>query len=89
VGVVLRTAGCDEYELRRRGGNAFRDEVLERLVGTTITGLGIVTGRDYIMDEFTEAKGAQELRRSGPQARAGVVSSGGLTCRNVYSSARS
>jgi hypothetical protein len=60
VGVVLRTAGGDEYELRRRGGNAFRDAVLERLVGATITGLGIVTGRDYIMDEFTEAKGAQE-----------------------------
>jgi hypothetical protein len=58
VGVVLRTAGGDE--LRRRGGNAFRDEVLERLVGATITGLGIVTGRDYIMDEFTKENGEQK-----------------------------
>jgi hypothetical protein len=57
---VLRTAGGGEYQLRRSGGNAFRDEVLERLVGATITGLGIVTGRDYIMDEFTEENGAQE-----------------------------
>ncbi len=60
VGVLLRTADGDEYELRRRGGNAFRDEVLERLVGAKITGLGIVTGRNYIMDEFEEATDTQE-----------------------------
>ena len=29
VGVVLRTAAGDEYVLRRRGGNAFHDAVLE------------------------------------------------------------
>jgi hypothetical protein len=53
VGVVLRTAAGDEYILRRRGGNAFHDAVLERLVGATITGLGLVTNRSFIMDEFT------------------------------------
>jgi hypothetical protein len=53
VGVVLRTAAGDEYVLRRRGGNPFHDAVLERLVGATITGLGLVTNRNFIMDEFT------------------------------------
>jgi len=55
VGVVLRTAAGDEYVLRRRGGNAFHDAVLERLVGATITGLGSVANRHFIMDEFTVA----------------------------------
>jgi hypothetical protein len=55
VGVVLRTAKGDEYVLRRRGGNAFHDAVLERLVGATITGLGSVANRHFIMDEFTVA----------------------------------
>lgn len=53
LGVVLRTAAGDEYVLRRRGGNAFRDAVLERLAGARITGLGSVMDRHFIMDEFT------------------------------------
>jgi hypothetical protein len=53
VGIVLRTAKGDEYVLRRRGGNPFRDDVLERLVGTTITGEGVVTNQNFIMDEFS------------------------------------
>jgi hypothetical protein len=52
VGVVLRTAAGDEYILRRSGGNAFHDAELERLVGSRITGLGRVTNRNFIMDEF-------------------------------------
>jgi hypothetical protein len=57
-GVVLRTAGGDEYILRRRGGNAFHDDALERLVGATITGVGLVTNRNFIMDEFSVDKAA-------------------------------
>jgi hypothetical protein len=53
VGVVLRTAAGDEYILRRRGGNAFHDTELERLVGSRITGLGLVKNRTFIIDEFT------------------------------------
>jgi hypothetical protein len=52
VGVVLRTDAGDEYILRRSGANAFHDAVLERLVGSRITGLGTVTNRNFIMDEF-------------------------------------
>jgi hypothetical protein len=58
LGVVLRTTMGDEYVLRRRGGNAFRDDVLERLVGATITGEGLVTNRSFIMDEFSVKKDA-------------------------------
>jgi hypothetical protein len=58
VGVVLRTAKGDEYVLRRRGGNPFRDDVLERLVGTTITGEGLVTNKNFIMDEFSMKGGS-------------------------------
>lgn len=58
VGVVLRTAKGDEYVLRRRGGNAFADEALERLVGATITGVGLVTDRSFIMDDFSIDKAA-------------------------------
>jgi hypothetical protein len=53
AGVVLRTAKGDEYVLRRRGGNPFRDDVLERLVGTTISGEGLLTNQNFMMDEFS------------------------------------
>jgi hypothetical protein len=56
-GVVLRTARGDELILRRAGGNAFRDETLEALVGTTITGTGIVVGQTFIMQDWTVTKG--------------------------------
>ena len=48
-GVVLRTTNGDELILRRAGGNAFRDEALESLVGTTITGTGTVAGQTFIL----------------------------------------
>jgi hypothetical protein len=56
-GVVLRTARGDEFILRRTGGNAFRDETLEALVGTTIIGTGIVAGQTFIMQDWTVTKG--------------------------------
>src|SRR5262249_56120251 len=55
-GVVLRTERGDEYVLRRAGGNAFRDEKIEALVGSTITGRGIVTGQSFIMQDWTVTK---------------------------------
>jgi hypothetical protein len=55
-GVVLRTARGDEFILRRAGGNAFGDETLEALVGTTITGTGIVVGQTFIMQDWTKGK---------------------------------
>jgi hypothetical protein len=52
VGIVLRTPEGDEYLLRRMGGNAFRDPVLEKLVGKTITGTGLVAGNSFIMQRW-------------------------------------
>lgn len=53
VAVVLRTAAGEQYILRRARGHAFRDQVLEELVGQTITGTGRVTGQTFIMEEWT------------------------------------
>jgi len=58
AGVVLRTARGDEYVLRRRGANPFRDDVIERLVGATITGEGLVTNQNFIMDELSVKGGS-------------------------------
>jgi hypothetical protein len=53
AGVVLRTAKGQEYILRRRGGNAFKDDALEALIGRTITGEGLVFDRNFIVDTFS------------------------------------
>ncbi len=53
VAVVLRTDAGEQHILRRRGGHAFRDEVLQALVGKAITGTGLVTGQTFIMDKWT------------------------------------
>ncbi len=55
-GVVLRTAQGKEFILRRSGGNAFRDETLEALVGANITGEGVVAGQTFIMENWTATK---------------------------------
>jgi hypothetical protein len=52
VGVVLRTERGGEYVLRRSGGNPFRDEALEELVGKKITGDGFVAGQTFIMKDW-------------------------------------
>ena len=52
VGVLLRTQDGEEYVLRRTGGNAFRDEVLDNLAGKTITGSGLVAGQTLIMNDW-------------------------------------
>ena len=56
VGVILRADDGNEYVLRRSGGNAFRDEELEKLVGKAITGTGLTTGRTFIMDSWSAEK---------------------------------
>lgn len=40
------------FVLRRRGGNAFRDPVLEKLVGKTIECDGYLTGNTLIIAEW-------------------------------------
>jgi hypothetical protein len=52
----LRTQKGDEYVLRRMGGNAFRDEALDELVGATITATGLVAGQTFIMKDWTVEK---------------------------------
>lgn len=55
-GVVLRTAQGDEFVLRRVGGSAFSDETLESLVGSTITGRGIIAGHTFIVQDWSVQK---------------------------------
>ncbi len=50
--VVLKTAGGEEYSLRRLGGNAFRDPQLDELVGSSITGDGHVAGQTFILKSW-------------------------------------
>jgi hypothetical protein len=57
-GVVLRTQRGEEFVLRRAGGNAFQDDTLEALVGTTISGRGLVSGQTFILQDWT-AKNAK------------------------------
>ena len=52
IAVVMRTKTGEQYILRRAGGNAFRDQVLETLVGKTVTGTGVVTGQTFVMDKW-------------------------------------
>ena len=53
LAVVLRTPRGAEYVLRRRGGNAFQDDVLETLVGATITATGLVADNTFIVTDWT------------------------------------
>ena len=43
-----------KYILRRAEGNAFKDPVLEELVGKTIVGTGMLQGYVFIMSEWQE-----------------------------------
>jgi hypothetical protein len=52
IAVVLRTKTGEQHILRRVGGNAFRDQALETLVGKTVTGTGLVAGQTFIMDKW-------------------------------------
>ena len=53
----MRTDSGEEYVLRRKNGNAFRDPALDKLVGKSITGSGLVAGRTFIMDGWTVKDG--------------------------------
>ncbi len=53
MAVVLKTDSC-ELVLRKRGGNPFVDETLDKLVGKRILARGIVAGTTLIMDSWDE-----------------------------------
>lgn len=42
------------YVLRRRGGNAFRDPALEKLVGATIECDGVLSGNTLIIADWRQ-----------------------------------
>ncbi len=56
VAVQLVTP-AGKYVLRRAGGNAFQDPVLEELVGKTIVGTGVLQGYVFIMSAWQEVTG--------------------------------
>jgi len=52
-GSFLRADDGKEYVLRRIGGNAFRDDDLEKIVVCeTITGTGLVAGRTFLLTDW-------------------------------------
>lgn len=52
--IVLDT-GQEQYVLRRRGGNPFRDPELEKLIGKTIRARGDLTGYTFLMTDWEDA----------------------------------
>jgi hypothetical protein len=46
---LLLRSGSTEYLLRRQGGNAYRDETLEALVGKTIEAEGTLHERELFL----------------------------------------
>ena len=46
-----------KYVLRRSGANAFKDPVLEELVGKTIVASGVLHDYTFIMSEWKEVPG--------------------------------
>jgi hypothetical protein len=55
--VVLQT-GDSELVLRRQGGNAFQDDVLDGLVGHRIRGVGRRSGTTLILSEWDDLESA-------------------------------
>jgi hypothetical protein len=44
------------YVLRRPGGNAFHDPILEKLVGRTIRCRGVIDGYQFLLSNWSEVK---------------------------------
>jgi hypothetical protein len=57
LAVVLRNKAGGQHILRRVGGNAFRDQALEALVGKTIAGTGLLAGQTFIRDKWQTEDG--------------------------------
>ncbi len=56
-----------EYVLRRRGGNPFRDEELEKLVGKTISAEGEIMNYTFLMTSWTEPGAADKTGTEKPK----------------------
>jgi hypothetical protein len=53
---VMLDTGDKRYVLRREGGNAFFDPVLQQLVGKRIRARGSLTGYTFLMLDWTEIR---------------------------------
>jgi hypothetical protein len=49
---IILTTMQGEFKLRRKGGNAFMDDILISLEGKEIEGDGVVRGNQFIMDKW-------------------------------------
>ena len=54
VAIMLETSEGKDYVLRRQGGNAFRDDILEQLTGKKIRAEGTLAGYTLIMKDWSE-----------------------------------
>ena len=53
-GAVVLDTGTERYVLRRKGGNAFSDPDLDKLVGKKIEAEGNLTGYTFLMTDWSE-----------------------------------
>jgi len=60
---VMLDVGDEELVLRRFGGNAFSDDVLDKLVGHRIRGMGQRVGCTLILRDWIELDGEPRKRR--------------------------
>jgi hypothetical protein len=60
---VMLVVGDEELVLRRFGGNAFCDDVLDKLVGHRIRGMGQRIGCTLILHEWVELDRPAKKRR--------------------------
>jgi len=60
---VMLDVGDEELVLRRFGGNAFSDDVLDKLVGCRIRGIGQRVGCTLILQDWVELDGQAKQRR--------------------------
>lgn len=49
---ITLITGQGEFKLRRKGGNAFMDDILINLDGKEIEGDGVLRGNQFILDKW-------------------------------------
>ena len=63
---ILLDTGDKRYVLRREGGHAFFDPVLEQLVGRKIRGAGRVTGYTFLLSDWAEVRSSVDRESNCP-----------------------
>jgi hypothetical protein len=62
---ILLDTGDKRYVLRREGGNAFFDPVLEQLVGRKIRAAGRITSYTFLLSDWAEVRYSVDRESKG------------------------